>query len=59
MNEAIKKFVIDQAVDEEFLHDWYQNSISNTDEPVWTDEHIEEICGDFYLIPKETVKKLG
>lgn len=59
MNEAIKKFIEDKAVDEGFLQDWYQNSVDNTQEPVWTDEHIAEVCGDFYLIPKESVEKLG
>lgn len=57
MNE-IKKFIEDNSVDEGFLQDWYQNSVLDTDPPVWTDGHIEEVCGDFYLIPKETVEKL-
>lgn len=59
MNEAIKKFIEDKAVDEGFLQDWYQNSVDETEDPVWTDEHIAEVCGDFYLIPKESVEKLG
>lgn len=59
MNEEIKKFIDEQAVDEGFLQDWYQNSVLDTDPPVWTDEHITEVCGDFYLIPKESVEKLG
>lgn len=58
MNEAIKKFIDEQAVGEGFLQDWYQNSVDDTQEPVWTDEHISEVCGDFYLIPKEAVEKL-
>ena len=58
MNEAIKKFIDEQAVGEGFLQDWYQNSVLDTDPPVWTDEHIAEVCGDFYLIPKEAVEKL-
>lgn len=58
MNEAIKKFIDEQAVGEGFLQDWYQNSVDDTQEPVWTDEHIAEVCGDFYLIPKEAVEKL-
>ena len=58
MNKAIKKFIDEQAVGEGFLQDWYQNSVLDTDPPVWTDEHISEICGDFYLIPKEAVEKL-
>lgn len=54
----IKKFIEENAVDEGFLSDWYQASVIETDTPVWTDEHIEEVCGDFYLIPKETINKL-
>lgn len=34
------------------LMEWYQASIDNTEEPIWTDEHIEEVCNDFYLIPR-------
>ena len=53
---SIKDFIEENAVDEGFLQDWYQHSV--TDEPpVWTDEHIAEVCGDFYLIPKESVEK--
>jgi len=53
----IKKFIEKNSVDKGFLQDWYQHSV--TDEPpVWTDEHIAEVYGDFYLIPKETVEKL-
>lgn len=55
MNEKVKKFIKENAVDESFLQDWYQNSVSETDLPVWTDEHIAEMTGDFYLIPKEVV----
>ena len=58
MKEAIKKFIEDKAVDEGFLQDWYQSSIDDTQEPIWTNEHIAEVCGDFYLIPKESVEKL-
>lgn len=56
MND-IKKFIEDNAVDEGFLSDWYLASVTD-DPPVWTDEHISEVCGDFYLIPKETVDNL-
>ncbi len=48
------EFVKENAVDEGYLSDWYQASV--TDEPpVWTDEHIAELAGDFYLIPKEVI----
>lgn len=53
----IKKFIEENSVDEGFLSDWYQASVTD-DPPVWTDEHITEVCEDFYLIPKEAVKKL-
>lgn len=36
------------------LEDWYINSVSETDSPVWTKEHLEELLNDFYLIPKDT-----
>lgn len=50
----IKRFIDDNAVDEGFLSDWYQASVTD-DPPVWTDEHIREVCGDFYLLPKSAV----
>ena len=52
------KFIEENSVGEGFLSDWYQASVLDTDPPVWTDEHISEVCGDFYLIPKETVDNL-
>lgn len=59
MNKVIKEFINKHAVDEGFLQDLYQHSVLDTDIPVWTNEHLEEVCGDFYLIPKEVVEKLG
>ena len=38
------------------LQDWYIHSVSSDDIPQWTDEHIEELCNDFYVIPKKTIK---
>lgn len=38
------------------LQDWYIHSVNPDDIPQWTDEHIEELCKDFYVIPKETTK---
>lgn len=44
---------IDDAWDEGTLQDWYINSIDNTISPIWTEEHISELCNDFIIIPKE------
>lgn len=57
MNRNIVNFIKDNAVDEGYLQDWYQNSVLETDTPIWTDEHISEVYGDFYLIPKEVIDK--
>lgn len=46
---------IDNAVDLGFLQEWYQDSVSATDEPVWTDEHLRELTDDFILIPKDAL----
>lgn len=35
-----------------YLANWYISSVSDEDKPVWTDEHIEELLGDFVLIPR-------
>lgn len=50
----INQFIEENAVNEGFLQEQYQSSVTE-DPPVWTDEHITEICGDFYLIPKEAI----
>lgn len=55
--ETAKQFTKEKSVDEGFLQNWYQDSVLETDEPVWTDEHIKEMCNDFYLIPKESINK--
>lgn len=36
------------------LQDWYMSSIDNTIPPIWTEEHISELCNDFFVIPKES-----
>lgn len=54
MTEKIKEFIKQNAVDEGFLQDWYQNSVAEA-EPAWTDEHISEMVGDFYIIPREFI----
>lgn len=41
------------AIDMNYLSCWYQDSVDETQEPIWTDKHIEELFGDFYLIPKD------
>lgn len=55
MDDKIKEFINENSVDEGYLQDWYQNSVLETDTSVWTDEHISEVFGDFYLIPREVV----
>lgn len=40
------------AISMNYLHSWYQCSIDETQEPIWTDKHLEELYEDFYLIPK-------
>lgn len=48
-----KQAIIEErAIDIGYLQDWYQSSIDETIPPVWTDEHIDELFKDFYLIPK-------
>ena len=51
----LEKILKEMAVDEGYLTDWYINSTDDSD-PVWTEEHIEELVGDFILIPKSEVR---
>ena len=38
----------------DYLSAWYCTSlVDETEPPVWTDGHIEEVVNDFYLIPKQ------
>lgn len=51
MSEYIDK---SEAVGEGYLQDWYISSVSEDDEPVWTEARIEELANDFIVIPKDT-----
>ena len=54
MNE--KRYIdLDKAVDIGYLGDWYQSSIDTTVPPIWTDEHLEELCNDFIIIPNNVI----
>lgn len=50
--ELAKYFEQKLCVDLFLLKDWYLNSIDSTKPPVWTEEHLEELIKDFYLIKK-------
>lgn len=54
--QELEKILEEIAVDEGYLTDWYINSTDDS-EPVWTDEHIEELAEDFILIPKSEIRK--
>lgn len=43
---------LDAAYDIGTLTDWYISSVTD-DPPVRTDEHIEKLFNDFYVIPKD------
>ena len=48
------KFInVNEAYEHNDLACWYQNSVDDTP-PIWTDEHLEELLNDFYVIPKDT-----
>ena len=45
--------IFDESFEYKDLADWYISSVDDRDTPVWTDEHIEELLNDFYVIPKD------
>lgn len=45
---------VNAALDAATLFDWFISSVSEDDTPVWTNEHIDELFGDFLVIPKDT-----
>lgn len=53
MTKEEKKIVENLAYTMNDLQSWYQQSIDETVPPVWTDEHLDELFNDFYLVPKE------
>jgi hypothetical protein len=54
-NDKQTRFVKENSVNEGFLYDWYIHSVTDNAVPVWTEEHIRELCGDFYLVPKSVI----
>ena len=46
----------ENAYDYGTLEDWFINSVSDTDSPIWTKEYLKELINDFYVIPKDTPK---
>ena len=44
-----KKQLLDKAYSESTLIDWFISSIDETVPPIWTEEHITELCKDFYV----------
>ncbi|MBQ2486397.1 MAG: hypothetical protein II518_04995 [Candidatus Methanomethylophilus sp.] len=51
--KAFEKVVGEYSTDYSTLYDWYITSVSQRDEPVWTEKHLKELMSDFYLIPKD------
>lgn len=43
--------VRNKAVNFSYLHNWFIDSVG-TEEPVWTEDHIEELLEGFMVIPK-------
>ena len=51
----IKLINVNEAVNEEFLQNYFMRISPLDDLPVWTKEHIDELLEDFYVIPKESI----
>lgn len=51
--QDVARAIFEQAFEYKDLADWYISSVDDRDTPVWTDEHIEELLNDFYVIPKD------
>lgn len=43
---------INNSWGKDVLHCWYIDYVDENNKAQWTDEHIEELCNDFYVIPK-------
>ena len=51
--KAFEKVVGEYSTDYSTLYDWYITSVSQRDDPVWTEKHLKELMSDYYLIPKD------
>jgi competence CoiA-like predicted nuclease len=56
--EKLESYIVNDVkiltkVDMNYLKDWYQDSIDQTQQPIWTDKHLEELTKDFNLFIKE------
>ena len=49
--EEKESAVRNKAVNFSYLHNWFIDSVG-TEEPVWTEDHIEELLEGFIVIPK-------
>lgn len=49
---------VSKRADDKYLHEWYQLSIDDEVEPIWTDKHLDELLNDFIVIPKMNLKIL-
>lgn len=47
-----EKELLAKAWDETTIKQWFIVNV-DSNEPVWTDAHIEELCKDFIIIKKE------
>lgn len=58
MQTSILKPIDVEAVKMDFttLVDWYITSVGE-ENPVWTEEHIEELLNDFIVIPKSAADR--
>lgn len=50
---GVKMEAVKEPVDRGYLIDWYINSVSEDDAPVWTEDHIDELVADFNLYPRK------
>lgn len=54
LEKDIPEILKEISVDTGYLYAWYQKSlVGEPVPPIWTDEHIEEVTNDFYMIPKQ------
>ena len=53
---AFNKALAEDNVDFGYLCDWFIHSVGD-EQPVWTEEHIDELLDGFIVIPKEEEKQ--
>lgn len=55
LHNELKQFTLgyNDIMSKDELTNWFIDSVSTNEEPIWTEKHINELVDNFYVIPKD------